>query len=209
MSYETYIAIRQYKDSAEKETVHKEAYSKMWGYVDKDGDFFDEDRWRNKCFNFDEDFEINSSDLTMSMIRNNPNFIPDSVIDDFRAKTGQEFLIKKGEYDLDGLRVVSISKEDMIHLIQDYYQAIANSYKKLLQLSKDADELSMEQLQFSLDSRIKNWEYAANNGVMLDKYGKLEMPYPLAWSYEYLIVQLVDMVNKYDWDCVDAVLYGA
>lgn len=209
MSYETYIAIRQYKDSAEKETVHKEAYSKMWGYVDKDGDFFDEDRWRNKCFNFDEDFEINSSDLTMSMIRNNPNFIPDSVIDDFRAKTGQEFLIKKGEYDLDGLRVVSISKEDMIHLIQDYYQAIANSYKKLLQLSKDADELSMEQLQFSLDSRVKNWEYAANNGIMLDKYGKLEMPYPLAWSYEYLIVQLVDMVNKYDWDCVDAVLYGA
>lgn len=209
MSYRTNLAIRQYKDNAEKEAVRKEAYSKMLGYVDKDGDFFDEDRWRDKCFDFDEDFEISSSDLTMSIIRNNPNFIPDSVIDDFRAKTGQEFLFKEGEKDLDGLRVVSISKEDMIRLIQDCYQAIANSYKKLLQLSKDADELSMEQLQFSLDSRVKNWEYAANNGVMLDKYGKLEMPYPLAWSYEYLIVQLVDMVNKYDWDCVDAVLYGA
>lgn len=155
MSYETYIAIRQYKDSVEKEAVRKEAYSKMWMYVDKDGDFFDEDRWRDKCFDFDEDFEINSSDLTMSMIRNNPNFIPDSVIDDFRTKTGQEFLFKEGEKDLDGLRVVSISKEDMIRLIQDCYQAIANSYKKLLQLSKDADELSMEQLQFSLDSRVK------------------------------------------------------
>lgn len=209
MSYRTHLAIRQYKDNAEKEAVRKEAYSKMWMYVDKDGDFFNEDDWRNNCFNFDEDFEINSSDLTMSMIRNNPNFISDSVIDDFRAKTGQEFLIKKGEYDLDGLRVVSISKEDMIRLIQDCYQTIANSYKRLLQLSKDADELSMEQLQFSLDSRVKDWEYAANDGITLDKYGKLEMPYPLAWSYEYLIVQLVDMVNKYDWDCVDAVLYGA
>lgn len=209
MSYRTHLAIRQYKDNAEKEAVRKEAYSKMWMYVDKDGDFFNEDDWRNNCFNFDEDFEINSSDLTMSMIRNNPNFISDSVIDDFRAKTGQEFLIKKGEYDLDGLRVVSISKEDMIRLIQDCYQTIANSYKRLLQLSKDADELSMEQLQFSLDSRVKDWEYAANDGITLNKEGKLEMPYPLAWSYEYLIVQLVDMVNKYDWDCVDAVLYGA
>ena len=197
MSYRTHLAIRQYKDEAEKEAVHKKAYSKMLGYVDKDGDFFD------------EDFEINSSDLTMSMIRSNPNFIPDNIIDDFRAKTGQEFLIKKGEYDLDGLRVVSISKEDMIHLIQDCYQAIANFYKRLLQFSKDADEFSMDKLQLCLESYVKDWEYAANNGVMLDKYGKLEMPYPLAWSYECLIVQLVDMVNKYDWDCVDAVLYGA
>lgn len=208
MSYRTHLAIRQYKDNAEKEAVRKEAYSKMWMYVDKDGDFFNEDDWRNNCFNFDEDFEINSSDLTMSMIRNNPNFISDSVIDDFRAKTGQEFLIKKGEYDLDGLRVVSISKEDMIRLIQDCYQAIANFYKRLLQFSKDADEFSIDKLQLSLESRVKDWEYAANDGITLNKEGKLEMPYPLAWSYEYLIVQLVDMVNKYDWDCVDAVLYG-
>ena len=40
----------------------------------------------------------------MSMIRNNPNFTPDSVIDDFRAKTRREFLFKEGEKDLDGLR---------------------------------------------------------------------------------------------------------
>ena len=209
MSYRTHLAIRQYKDNAEKEAVRKEAYSKMFGYVSKDGDFFDEDRWRDNYFDFDEDFEINSSDLTMSITRSNPNFIPDSVIDDFRAKTGQEFLFKEGEKDSDGLRVVSISKEDVIRLIQDCYQTIANSYKRLLQLSKDADEFSIDKLQLNLESRVKDWEYAANNGVMLDKYGKLEMPYPLAWSYEYLIVQLVDMVNKYDWDCVDAVLYGA
>lgn len=209
MSYRTHLAIRQYKDRTEKDAVRKEAYLKMWRYVDKDGDFFDEDNWRNDCFNFNEEIEINSSDLTMSMIRSNPSFIPDSVIDDFRAKTGQEFLFKEGEKDLDGLRVVSISKEDMIRLIQDCYQAIANFYKRLLQFSKDADEFSMDKLQLCLESYVKDWEYAANNGVMLDKYGKLEMPYPLAWSYECLIVQLVDMVNKYDWDCVDAVLYGA
>ena len=209
MSYRTHLAIRQYKDNIEKEAVRKEAYSKMWMYVDKDGDFFSEDDWRNDCFDFDEELEIYTSDSSMSMIRNNPNFVPEKVIDDFRTKTGQEFLIKKGEYDLDGLRVVSISKEDMIRLIQDCYQTIASFYKRLLQLSKDADEFSIDKLQLSLESRVKDWEYAANDGITLNKEGKLEMPYPLAWSYEYLIVQLVDMVNKYDWDCVDAVLYGA
>lgn len=66
----------------------------------------------------------------------------------------------------------------------------------------------MDQLQFSLDSRAKDWEYAVNDGFVLNKDGKLDLPYPLAWSYEYLIAQLVDIVNKYDWNCVDAVLYG-
>lgn len=45
MSYRTNLAIHQYKNEAEKELVHKEAYSKMLGYVSKGGDFFDEDRW--------------------------------------------------------------------------------------------------------------------------------------------------------------------
>ena len=206
MSYETCLVIRQYKDDAEKEAVHKEAYLKMLRYIN--GDYFEESEWRKDCFGFDKKLEIQSSDLTMSMIHSNPNFIPDSIIDDFRAKTGEEFLIKEGEYDLDGLRAVSISKEDVIRLIQDCCQTIANSYKRLLKFSKDADELSMDQLQFSLDSRAKDWEYAVNDGFALNKDGKLDLPYPLAWSYEYLIAQLVDIVNKYDWNCVDAVLYG-
>lgn len=209
MSYRTNLAIRQYKDNAEKEAVRKEAYSKMLGYVDKDGDFFDEDRWRDKCFDFDEDFEISSSDLTMSIIRNNPNFIPDSVIDDFRAKTGQEFLFKEGEKDLDGLRVVSISKEDVIRLIRSYCQSIADSYKKMLSFAKDPNWLNMDELQTRLDNRVKDWEGTAIRGIKLNKDDKVEIPYPLAWSYEYLIVQLIEIVNKYDWDCVDAVLYGA
>lgn len=35
MSYRTNLAIRQYKNEAEKEAVHKEAYSKMWGTLIK------------------------------------------------------------------------------------------------------------------------------------------------------------------------------
>lgn len=42
MSYETCLAIRQYKNEAEKEAVHKEAFLKMQEYVDKDGNYFDE-----------------------------------------------------------------------------------------------------------------------------------------------------------------------
>lgn len=206
MSYETCLVIRQYKDDAEKEAVHKEAYLKMLRYIN--GDYFDESEWRKDCFSFDKKLEIQSSDLTMSMIRNNSNFIPEKVIDDFRAKTGKDFLIKKGEHDLDGLRVVSVSKEDVIRLIRSYCQSIADSYKKMLSLAKDPNWLNLDELQTRLDNRVKDWEGTAIRGVKLNKDNKLEIPYPLAWSYEYLIAQLIEIVNKYDWDCVDAVLYG-
>lgn len=208
MSYDTCLAIRQYKDEAEREAVHKEAFSKMQEYVNKDGNYFDESEWRNSCFDFDKELEIYASDSTMSMIRNNPNFIPEKVIDDFRAKTGQNFLIKKGEHDLDGLRVVSVSKEDVIRLIRSYCQSIADSYKKMLSLAKDPNWLNMDELQTRLDNHVKDWEGTAIRGIKLNKDDKVEIPYPLAWSYEYLIAQLIEVVNKYNWDCVDAVLYG-
>lgn len=208
MSYETYIAIRQYKNEAEKEAVHKEAFLKMQEYVDKDGNYFDESEWRNNCFDFDKELEIYAVDSTMSMIRNNPNFIPEKVIDDFRAKTGKDFLIKKGEHDLDGLRVVSVSKEDVIRLIRSYCQSIADSYKKMLSLAKDPNWLNMDELQTRLDNHVKDWEGTAIRGIKLNKDDKVEIPYPLAWSHEYLIAQLIEVVNKYNWDCVDAVLYG-
>ena len=208
MSYDTCLAIRQYKNEAEKEAVHKEAFFKMREYVDKDGNYFDESEWRKNCFDFDEELEIYASDSTMSMIRNNPNFIHEKVIDDFRAKTGKDFLIKKGEHDLDGLRVVSVSKEDVIRLIRSYCQSIADSYKKMLSLAKDPNWLNTDELQTKLDNRVKDWEGTAIRGIKLNKDDKIEIPYPLAWSYEYLIAQLIEIVNKYDWDCVDAVLYG-
>lgn len=208
MSYETCLAIRQYKNEAEKKAVHKEAFLKMQEYVDKNGNYFDESEWRKNCFDFDEELEIYASDSTMSMIRNNPNFVPEKVIDDFRAKTGKDFLIKKGEHDLDGLRVVSVSKEDVIRLIRSYCQSIADSYKKMLSLAKDPNWLNLDELQTRLDNRVKDWEGTAIRGIKLNKDGKIEIPYPLAWSYEYLIAQLIEIVNKYDWDCVDAVLYG-
>lgn len=208
MSYDTCLAIRQYKDEAEREAVHKEAFSKMQEYVNKDGNYFDESEWRNSCFDFDKELEIYASDSTMSMIRNNPNFIPDNIIDDFRAKTGKDFLIKKGEHDLDGLRVVSVSKEDVIRLIRSYCQSIADSYKKMLSLAKDPNWLNMDELQTRLDNHVKDWEGTAIRGIKLNKDDKVEIPYPLAWSYEYLIAQLIEVVNKYNWDCVDAVLYG-
>lgn len=208
MSYDTCLAIRQYKDEAEREAVHKEAFSKMQEYVNKDGNYFDESEWRNSCFDFDKELEIYASDSTMSMIRNNPNFISEKVIDDFRAKTGQNFLIKKGEHDLDGLRVVSVSKEDVIRLIRSYCQSIADSYKKMLSLAKDPNWLNMDELQTRLDNHVKDWEGTVIRGIKLNKDDKVEIPYPLAWSREYLIAQLIEVVNKYDWNCVDAVLYG-
>lgn len=45
-------------------------------------------------------------------------------------------------------------------------------------------------LQFHLKSMAKEWEYAANEGVEYNNEGKIDIPFPLAWSYEYLIIQL-------------------
>lgn len=208
MSYEMCLAIRQYENETEQEAVHKKAFLKMQEYVDKDGNYFDESEWRKNCFDFDEELEIYASDSTMSMIRNNPSFVPEKVIDDFRAKTGKDFLVKKGEYDLDGLRVVSVSKEDVLCFIRDYHQAIADSYKKMADLAKNPNWLNLDELQTRLKDCAKNWEGAASRGIKLDKDGKLKVPYPLSWSYEYTIIRLIGIVNKYDWDCVDAVLYG-
>lgn len=41
----------------------------------------------------------------------------------------------------------------------------------------------------------KEWEYAANEGVEYNNEGKIDIPFPLAWSYEYLIIQLIHILN--------------
>ena len=75
-------------------------------------------------------------------------------------------------------------------------------------LAKDPNWLNLDELQTRLKDCARNWEGTASRGIMLNKDGKLKVPYPLSWSYEYTIIQLIEIVNKYDWNCVDAVLYG-
>lgn len=108
------LKIKQYKDAAEKLSVRQKAYEKMYQYVDNEGTYFDEDKWREDCFDFDEIFEFLPSPSVQKLVKSRPGFVPDIEIDKFRAKVGEDFLIKKDEKDSDCLRVVSISKEDVL-----------------------------------------------------------------------------------------------
>lgn len=119
---------------------------------------------------------------------------------------GCELICKNGEDDTEGVRVVAISKENILQLIQDCHQEIANIYKDMLAMTESS--LGIEALRIRLQNRVKEWENVASNNLVLYKDGKIDVPFPLGFSYEYLIIQLVEIINQYDWDHVDAILFN-
>ena len=70
------LEIKQYKDAAEKLSVRQKAYEKMYQYVDNEGTYFDEDKWRDDCFDFDEIFEFLPSPSVQKLVKNRPGFAP-------------------------------------------------------------------------------------------------------------------------------------
>lgn len=204
MSNRTYLQFKQYKDDEEMNRIHKLAFNKMKDYVDDD--LFDDWEWRDECIHFNKTIEIYSSELTENLIKNNPNFIPNEVIDNFHREIGRELIYKNGEDDTEGVRVVSLSKENILQLIQDCHQEIANIYKDMLKMTENP--LGIEALQIRLKNKIKEWEGVASNDLVLYKDGKMDVPFPLGYSYEYLIIQLVEIINQYDWDHVDVILFN-
>lgn len=204
MSNRTYLMFKQYKDDEERNGIHKAAFNKMKDYVDDD--CFDDWEWRDECIHFDKTLEIYSSELTDKLIKSNPNFIPDEVIDSFHKEMGCELICKNGEDDTEGVRVVALSKENILQLIQDCHQKIANIYKDMLAMTESS--LGIEALQIKLQNKVKEWESVASNDLVLYKDGKMDVPFPLGYSYEYLIIQLVEIVNQYDWDHVDVILFN-
>lgn len=204
MSNRTYLQFKQYKDDEEMNRIHKLAFNKMKDYVDDD--LFDDWEWRDECIHFNKTIEIYSSELTENLIKNNPNFIPNEVIDNFHREIGRELIYKNGEDDTEGVRVVALSKENILQLIQDCHQEIANIYKDMLKMAENP--LGIEALQIRLKNKIKEWEGVASNDLVLYKDGKMDVPFPLGYSYEYLIIQLVEIINQYDWDHVDVILFN-
>lgn len=204
MSNRTYLQFKQYKDDEEMNRIHKLAFNKMKDYVDDN--LFDDWEWRDECIHFNKTIEIYSSELTENLIKNNPNFIPNEVIDNFHREIGRELIYKNGEDDTEGVRVVALSKENILQLIQDCHQEIANIYKDMLKMTENP--LGIEALQIRLKNKIKEWEGVASNDLVLYKDGKMDVPFPLGYSYEYLIIQLVEIINQYDWDHVDVILFN-
>ena len=83
--------------------------------------------------------QIGDTDLVDAFIRKNKSFIPDDVVDLVNNKFKKQVLDKNADNDPDGLRLVSLSKDDVVEMIRDCYLAIAENYKQNLEWANDPD----------------------------------------------------------------------
>ena len=95
----------------------------------------------------------------------------------------------------------------VVEMIRDCYLAIAKNYKQKLEWAKDAD-LCMFFLQPRIESSIRSWETGAEKCVKLNADGKMDVPYPMDDTFEHEAMVLIDIINNYDWECINVVLYG-
>lgn len=208
MGYRTYLSLKQYASKEEREEVRSEFFSEIADYCKGEDDyiFFDYHEWIKESVCFNEKMQIGDTDLVDAFIRKNKSFIPDDVVDLVNNKFKKQVLDKNADNDPDGLRLVSLSKDDVVEMIRDCYLAIAENYKQNLEWANDQD-LYMFFLQ-RMKSSIIGWEMGAEKCVKLNADGKMDVPYPLDSSYQYEAMVLINIINNYDWECIDVMLYG-
>lgn len=209
MGYRTYLSLKQYASKEEREEVRSEFFSEIADYCRGEDDYiyFDYHEWIKNSICFDKKMQIGDTNLIDSFIRKNKSFIPDDVIDLVNNRFNTQLLDKNADDDPDGLRLVSLSKDDVVELVRDCYLAIAKNYKQKLEWAKDTD-LCMFFLQPRIESAIRGWETGAEKCVKLNADGKMDVLYPLDDTFEHEAMVLIDIINNYDWECIDVVLYG-
>lgn len=208
MGYRTYLSLKQYASKEEREEARSKFFSEISDYCKGEDDyiFFDYHEWIKESVCFSEKMQIGDTDLVDAFIRKNKSFIPDDVVDLVNNKFKKQVLDKNADNDPDGLRLVSLSKDDVVEMIRDCYLAIAENYKQNLEWANDPD-LYMFFLQ-RMKSSIIGWEMGAEKCVKLNADGKMDVPYPLDSSYQYEAMVLINIINNYDWECIDVMLYG-
>lgn len=207
MGYRTYLSLKQYASKKEREEVRNKFFSEIADYCKGEDDyiFFDYHEWIKKSVCFNEKMQIGDTNLIDNLIRKNKSFIPDDVVDSINNRFNTPLLDKNADDDPDGLRLVSLSKDDVVEMIRDCYRAITNNYKQKLE---EVVNLCMLSLEHRLEYSIGCWEIGAEECVKLNADGKMDIPYPLDNTLEYEIMVLIDIINNYDWECIDVVLYG-
>lgn len=210
MGYRTYLSLKQYASKEEREEVRNKFFSEITDYCERediDYLYFHYIDWMRKSVCFDKEIQVGDTNLVDAFIRKNKSFIPDDVVNSVNNKFKKQVLDKNADDDPDGLRLVSLSKDDVVEMIRDCYLAIAKNYKQKLEWAKDAD-LCMFFLQPRIESSIRGWETGAEKCVKLNADGKMDLPYPLDDTFEYEIMVLLETINNYAWECIDVVLYG-
>ena len=181
MGYRTYLSLKQYASKEEREEVRNKFFSEITDYIEnKDIDidyiYFNYFDWMKKSVCFNKEMQIGDTNLIDTLIRKNKSFIPDDVVDSVNNKFKTQVLNKNADDDPDGLRLVSLSKDDVVEMIRDCYLAIAQNYKRKLEWAEDAD-FCMFFLRPSIESAIRGWEMGAEKYVKLNADGKMDIPY--------------------------------
>lgn len=117
MGYRVYLAIKQY-NSIEDKMLHRESmFRKIQEYIDVDEGSFDCHKWMKQCVNFDKIIEVLATDYTGELIYKNEGFIPDAIVDELNDNAKRCIIEKTGKDDINGLRIVALSKEDVLYMV--------------------------------------------------------------------------------------------
>ena len=219
MGVEAYIDIKLYNSTAEKEKIHHTAFNKFDKYIQFDNydnsSDFNEDDWFKNEINFDKEIYVTPTDAICNLVRSKPSFIPEEVARYFYKKYQNDILCVLPEHDYDGLRKVKLEKEDILLIIQNLCLDVARKYEcqidtLFLKTYKKDDSSFMafilDNVRQKIESEVREWKYTSK-AIQFDANGNLKLPYTIAWSYYYQIMELIHLINDYDWSRIDVVLY--
>lgn len=221
MSYITCISVRQYESNEEKEKVHGIAFSKLIEYVY--GDFgtghsrFMAKEWIREQFNPNIDnYIIDGTYQIGEFIDKNAGFIPENLIQQFYKEFGHDVLHGIPDEDTEGLRIVTMTKQNLIELIRERCEIIGDELKdKTKFVDIDYEDLSPKRQKAFVTDLLKAFRNESSNWKRAAKYVRLDEKGRVCWtpcvvdqSYRDEISWLSEIVNNYNWDCIDVILCG-
>lgn len=220
MGRDAYINVKIYSSKEEKERLHQKAFSQLDKYIHtypyKDSSYFEKDDWFNNEIMFDKEINVTPTDTVCDLIQSKSSFIPEEIAKQYYEKYQEDILMVLPEYDNDGLRRVVLEKDDVLSIVQSccrdeekkYECQIDNLFLK--EYKKDDCNFMafiLDDILKKIESEVREWKYTSKK-MQLNENGKLELPYTIIWSCYYQIIELAHLINDYDWNRIDVVLYS-
>lgn len=138
-------------------------------------------------------------------------------------KQGKSYLSKEqshlvnipyeGERDIDGERIVKLTKEMILLYLDAIYKSMYKYYTDMLKDFEDECGPIFAQEYFHRKANL--WKQ--DDSLNMDAFksfskrtykDKLEIPYNINISTEYTILQIINLYNHTDWENEDVILYG-
>lgn len=111
----------------------------------------------------------------------------------------------KKDDDIDGMRIVRMTKEMVIDLFNRIYDTQYQYYDEKYKEMKNDPELGILTAEDYFYTMASSWKRRHKIPYSIEK---LEMPYQVRYSETYLIEQLIYLYNDTDWKTEDVIIYG-